>query len=317
MSHIDFDIVSDFGTCPEQGRRIRISSLCYINSTNSYVRIYKQIMQNKANFRNDKMNINLDMTSKYKILSAGSGQKTKPIQTQFKANLSQNKPNLSQNKANSNPIQTQFVERAKMIQSDYLQRIMNKNAAMGQKKQTQNKANLIPLVIHYRQTEDYCGLPFQVAVSKLISLVFRLSFGLARDIGRLKKRWCGWFHAAVAIDVSLSSLLISLVALCQIANILQFSVVPLHSQCFKKQSSNNGPPSMASKSSSKLTSSGPLAKIYPFFLPVTALTKFALTSCWNILERYSAGIPSALAIVAVVAGNCVLCLTIYINACKA
>ncbi len=30
---------------------IRISSLCYINSTNSYVRIYKQIMQNKANVK--------------------------------------------------------------------------------------------------------------------------------------------------------------------------------------------------------------------------------------------------------------------------
>ena len=31
-------------------------------------------------------------------------EKTNPIQTQFKANLTQNKPNLIQNKANSNPI---------------------------------------------------------------------------------------------------------------------------------------------------------------------------------------------------------------------
>jgi len=61
-------------------------------------------MQNKPNFRNDKMNITLDMTSNYKILSTGSGQKTKPIQTQFKANKAKNKPNLSQNKPN----QTQF-----------------------------------------------------------------------------------------------------------------------------------------------------------------------------------------------------------------
>ena len=29
---------------------IRISNLCYINSTKPYVRIYKQIMQNKPNF---------------------------------------------------------------------------------------------------------------------------------------------------------------------------------------------------------------------------------------------------------------------------
>ena len=31
-------------------------------------------------------------------------EKTNPIQTQFKANLTQNKPNLTQNKPNSNPI---------------------------------------------------------------------------------------------------------------------------------------------------------------------------------------------------------------------
>ncbi len=61
------------------------NTLHEINSTNSYVRIYKQIMQNKPNFENDKMNITLDMTSNYKVLSAGSGQKTKPIQSQFKA----------------------------------------------------------------------------------------------------------------------------------------------------------------------------------------------------------------------------------------
>ncbi|MBC8472626.1 MAG: hypothetical protein H8D56_24440 [Planctomycetes bacterium] len=96
LIRLDFDIVSDFD--------IRMSSLCYINSTNSYVRIYKQIMQNKPNFENDKMNITLDMTSNYKVLSAGSGQKTKPIQSQFKANLSQNKPNSNPIKANTNPI---------------------------------------------------------------------------------------------------------------------------------------------------------------------------------------------------------------------
>jgi len=52
-----------------------------------------------------------------------------------------NKPNLTQNKPNSNPIQTQFDERPKMMQSIYIQRIMKKIAAMGQKKQTQFKAN--------------------------------------------------------------------------------------------------------------------------------------------------------------------------------
>ena len=103
-----------------------------IISTNSYVRIYKLFMQNKPNFRNDKMNITLDMTSNYKILSALWGQKTKPIQTQFKANKAKNKPNLSQNKPN----QTQSDERPKMMQSEYLQGIKKKYAAMAIKKQT-------------------------------------------------------------------------------------------------------------------------------------------------------------------------------------
>jgi hypothetical protein len=52
-------------------------------------------MQNKPNLRNDKMNTTLDMTSNYNILSAGSGQKTKPIQSQFKPNSNPNKANLS------------------------------------------------------------------------------------------------------------------------------------------------------------------------------------------------------------------------------
>ncbi|MBC8472636.1 MAG: hypothetical protein H8D56_24490 [Planctomycetes bacterium] len=70
-------------------------------------------MQNKPNFGNDKMNITLDMTTNYIILSALRGQKTKPIQSQNKPNLSQFKANLSQNKANSNPIQSQFAKRPK------------------------------------------------------------------------------------------------------------------------------------------------------------------------------------------------------------
>jgi len=40
---------------------------------------------------------------------------------------------LTKNKPNSNPIQSQFVERPKLMQSMYIQRIMKKNADMGQK----------------------------------------------------------------------------------------------------------------------------------------------------------------------------------------
>ncbi len=61
-------------------------------------------MQNKANLRNDKMNITLDMTSDYKELAYKSHEKTKPIQTQLKPKQSQLKPKQTQSK----PKQTQF-----------------------------------------------------------------------------------------------------------------------------------------------------------------------------------------------------------------
>jgi hypothetical protein len=74
----------------------------YQISTNSYVRIYKQIMQNKPNFRNDKMNICPYLTMIYVKFRHLTGWKNKansnpikPKQTQFKPNLSQFKANLS------------------------------------------------------------------------------------------------------------------------------------------------------------------------------------------------------------------------------
>jgi hypothetical protein len=60
-------------------------------------------MQNKPNFGNDKMNIIIDMTSHNEILHRSPGQKTKPIQTQFKPNKAKNKANLSQFQSQTNP----------------------------------------------------------------------------------------------------------------------------------------------------------------------------------------------------------------------
>jgi len=54
-------------------------------------------MQNKPNFENDKMNINFDMTSIYKILFRSPGQKNKP-------NSNPIKPKTNPIKANSKPI---------------------------------------------------------------------------------------------------------------------------------------------------------------------------------------------------------------------
>ena len=70
--------------------------------TNSYVRIYKPFMQNKANFGNNKMNINTTVTMNYVILSHWLRRKNK-------ANSKPIKPKTNPIKAKTNPIQTQLV----------------------------------------------------------------------------------------------------------------------------------------------------------------------------------------------------------------
>ena len=72
-----------------------------------------QIMQNKANFENVKMNINLDMISNYKNLSRWLRPKNKansnPIQTQFNPIQTQFKPISNPNKANSQKAKCDFL----------------------------------------------------------------------------------------------------------------------------------------------------------------------------------------------------------------
>jgi len=84
-------------------------------------------MQNKPNFRKAKMNVSIFLQMSYEKFIPQAGQKTNPIQSQFKPN--------------SNPI----AERVKLMQSVYLQRIMKKNAVKGYEKtkpkQTQFKPN--------------------------------------------------------------------------------------------------------------------------------------------------------------------------------
>jgi hypothetical protein len=69
---LDFEFVSTVSPlrdalrrCPVEDLGIRISCLCYINSTNSYVRIYKQIMQNKPNVKYTTIDLSFFLTSKY------------------------------------------------------------------------------------------------------------------------------------------------------------------------------------------------------------------------------------------------------------
>jgi len=66
-----------------------------------------QIMQNKPNFGNDKMNLSVFIAMNYVNLYTWLLGKTKPIQSQFKPNQSQFKPISGPNKAKTNPKQTQ------------------------------------------------------------------------------------------------------------------------------------------------------------------------------------------------------------------
>ncbi len=61
----------------------------------------RAIMQNKPNLLNAQMNVNAVVTNDYENQRLADMAKTKPIQTQYKANT---KPIQSQYKANTDPI---------------------------------------------------------------------------------------------------------------------------------------------------------------------------------------------------------------------
>ncbi len=92
-----------------------------INSTNSYVRIYKQIMQDKPNFQKSQMNVSNIITRNYEYFIPLAGQKNKP-------NSNPNKPNFQKAKMNISYVKT----------TNYEQKTMN----YANNKQTQFKPNL-------------------------------------------------------------------------------------------------------------------------------------------------------------------------------
>jgi hypothetical protein len=86
-------------------------TLYEIRSTKDYVRKNNLFMQNKANFQKVKLNVNKVLTRDYEQMDTWSIRKTKPIQSQFKANQSQLKPIKCQNKPNSNPNKPNFKDK--------------------------------------------------------------------------------------------------------------------------------------------------------------------------------------------------------------
>ncbi len=152
MSHLDFDIVSDFD--------IRISSLCYINSTNYYVRNYKRFMQNKPNFQKSQMNVNPYNTTDYENKWQLRVRKNKPNTNPIKPNLKRAKMNINSfitkdyrkkddfvvriNKPNSNPISV----KPKMSANVFVTKDYENKTAFRHKKTNPNKAcpELVPKV---------------------------------------------------------------------------------------------------------------------------------------------------------------------------
>jgi len=84
-------------------------------------------MQNKANFRNDKMSANLYMTGHYGIFLLCGRQKTKPIQTQFNPIQTQLKPIQTQFQSQTNPIFPAIEVPATLLIDDYLHPAYNDN----------------------------------------------------------------------------------------------------------------------------------------------------------------------------------------------
>ncbi len=91
-----------YQTCPECNRRIlmtkyqRLLTNDYQLSTNSYVRIYKQIMQNKAKVKYAKINLSSYITMRYEMMDIWLFRQTKPKQTQLKPKQIQLKPKQTQ-----------------------------------------------------------------------------------------------------------------------------------------------------------------------------------------------------------------------------
>ena len=100
FGNLDFDIVSDF--------ELRISSLCYINSTKYYVRNYQRIMQNKPNFQKSQMNLNIYAQKYYENKRNWTLGENKPNQSQFPKG--QNELKIIRRKIRPHPNQTtQFL----------------------------------------------------------------------------------------------------------------------------------------------------------------------------------------------------------------
>ncbi len=125
-------ILSDIfrvGACPERSRMdLWLKNPCnpcnpwLINDLRAYKALYicretftnvmsplqiRLFMQNKANFKKVKFNVNKVLTRNYDQLDTWSIRKTKPIQSQSKPIQSQLKP-IKANQSQSKPIQSQF-----------------------------------------------------------------------------------------------------------------------------------------------------------------------------------------------------------------
>ncbi len=99
---------------------LRAEKLLYIcrelsTSVESSLQI-KLFMQNKANFQKVKLSVNKVLTRDYEQLDTWSIRKTKPIQSQFKANSKPIKANSKPIKANKMPKQTQFKPKQTQFQ---------------------------------------------------------------------------------------------------------------------------------------------------------------------------------------------------------
>ena len=188
LGHLDFEIVSpvpecrrqgDFDTCPEQGRRIRISdfklpdnslpNMMIPSKTNNHLSLINNhlafgpsttvekplqissFMQNKANFPDDQMNVNKVLTMDYENKTLGGSGKKQSQTNPNKANFKKAKMNvtsiITKGYENKPPIrapkkQSQTSKRQKPMQTSLSQRIMKKTAISGSNKTNQNKPNL-------------------------------------------------------------------------------------------------------------------------------------------------------------------------------
>jgi len=114
-----------------------------------------------------KMNVNLYNTKDYGNVCLHRPPKTKPIQSQFKANQSQLKPIKYQNKAKTKPKQTQFKPKQTQFQNVHLCYSARRTPLITARKNVPDLFNSLPVIFTSNHSISYSEWSKKIIVTPI------------------------------------------------------------------------------------------------------------------------------------------------------